>query len=71
MSPRNDIQRGRKFRKQTISETVGDCFDPLKQGLVFFVGPIDGKLCFKMSVCDLEKIKAATGTLAKVDEEKT
>jgi len=71
MSPRKDIRRGTKFRKQTISETVGDCFDTLKQGLVFFVGPIDGKLCFKMSVCDLEKIKAATGALAKVDEEKT
>jgi len=71
MSPRKDIQRGRKFRKQTISETVGDCFDPLKQGLVFFVGPVDGKLCFKMSVCDLEKIKAATAELANGDEEKT
>lgn len=64
------LPRVTKFRKQTIMEAVGDCFDPLKQGLTFFFGPVDGKPCFKMSVCALEKIRTATCPPAQLDEEK-
>lgn len=51
-----NFRRGKKFRKQTIAEAVGD-LDPSKEGLTFFIGPVNGKLCFKMSVCDLHQIR--------------
>jgi len=66
---KHNLTRDSKFRKQTISEAVGDSLDPMKQGLMFCVGPVDGKLCFKMSVCDLRQIKAANLYPMKSDEE--
>jgi len=45
----------KKFRKQTIAEALGE-LDPSKHGLVFFIGPVDGKMKFKMNVCDLQNI---------------
>ena len=64
----NNISSSVKFRKQTIAQAVGN-LDPLSQGLVFFVGPVDGKMCFKMSVCDLEHILAVTSS-GQVEDEK-
>merc|ERR1719245_2489301 len=49
-----------KFRKQTISEAFGDRLDSTTQGVTFFVGPVDGKVSFKMSICDLKKLENAT-----------
>jgi len=45
----------KKFRKQTIAEAFGE-LDPSKHGLMFFIGPVDGKMKFKMNVCDLQNI---------------
>jgi len=46
---------GKKFRKQTIAEALVG-LDPSKHGLMFFIGPVDGKMKFKMNVCDLQNI---------------
>jgi len=51
-------QSGDKFEKKTIGEALSG-LNPLKQGLACFVGPVDGKLCYKICVCDLNKIKAS------------
>lgn len=64
----NSVSSSVTFRKRTIAEAVGN-LDPLSQGLVFFVGPVDGKLCFKMSICDLEHIVAVTSS-EQIEEEK-
>jgi len=49
-----------KFRKLTISEAFGDRLDTEKQGITIFVGPVNGKMSFQMSVCDLKMLERAT-----------
>jgi len=49
------------FRKQTLSEIFGDRLNPEQAGITFFVGPVEGKMSFKMSVCDLKLLEKATG----------
>jgi len=48
------------FRKQTLREVFGDGLNPEKFGITFFVGPVDGKVSFKMNVCDLMSLERAT-----------
>lgn len=60
---------GKIFEKLTIAEAVSD-LNPLRQGLVCFVGPIDTKWGFRISVCDLDKIIAATCSCVQIDDEK-
>jgi len=38
----------------TLRENLEGYLDELKQGISFFTGPVNGKLSYKMSVCDLE-----------------
>jgi len=59
-----------KFRKQTISEALGNSLDSSKHGVTFFVGPVDGKVSFKMSICDLKQLENATREI-KLNDEKT
>jgi len=43
--------------KNTLANSLGPQFDAKKQGVVFAMGPVNSKLCFKMSVCELSKIE--------------
>jgi len=48
------------FRKQALSEVFGDRLDPEKVGITFFLGPIEGNMSFKMSICNLQLLEKAT-----------
>jgi len=41
----------------TVRENLGPSFDPETQGLIFTVGPLNSKLCHKMTVCDLVQLQ--------------
>lgn len=43
--------------KNTLANSLGPQFDAKKQGVVFATGPVNSKLCVKMSVCELSKIE--------------
>lgn len=57
---RLNLKRINKFSKGTLSELFGDSFDPEKNGITFFVGPVEGVIKFKMSVCELQSLQLAT-----------
>jgi len=46
------------FRRKTLSEVFGERLDPSKTGISFFLGPVEGKICFKMCLCDVDKLKS-------------
>jgi len=48
-----------KFRRKTLSDVFGERLDPVKTGITFFLGPVEGKPCFKMNLCDVHKLKHA------------
>jgi len=43
--------------ESTLASNLGKDFDAQTQGLVFATGPVNSKLCYKMSVCALRDIK--------------
>jgi len=47
------------FQNLTILEAFGDNVNFKTQRLLFFVGPVEGKLCYKMEVCDVDKHRAS------------
>lgn len=49
-----------KFRKLTLSEAFGDRLDSETQGITIFVGPVNGRMCYQLSICDLEMLRRAT-----------
>jgi len=49
----------KKFRRKTLSDVFGERLDPVKTGITFFLGPVEGKPCFKMHLCDVDKLKHA------------
>jgi len=65
----NSFSSKRKFREQTIAEAVGK-MDPLLQGIVFHLGIVGDKLCFKMTVSNLDNIWAITDKALHFEEEK-
>jgi len=51
--------------QMTIAENLGPQFDVKIQGLIFATGPVNSKLCYKMSVCkkrEIEKIFSILGS---------
>jgi len=66
-TPRESKESGDNFESKTIAEALSG-LNPLKQGLTCFVGPVDGKLCYKICVSDLNNIKATCGK--QLDDEK-
>jgi len=48
-----------KFRERSIADIFGDRLNIRKNGIVFFVGPVEGKICFNMMLSDLKMIKSA------------
>jgi len=44
---------GRSRMAMTLAENLGPNFDAKTQALMFSTGPVNSKLCHKMSVCDL------------------
>jgi len=43
--------------QMTIAENLGSQFDVKIQGLIFATGPVNSKLCYKMSVCERREIE--------------
>jgi len=41
----------------SLSENLRGYLDPITQGISFFVGSVNAKLCYKMSVCDLKQLQ--------------
>merc|ERR1719419_307194 len=41
----------------SISQNLRGHLDIATQGLSFFIGPVNSKLCYKMSVCDLSQLQ--------------
>jgi len=58
-SKRQILENPRTFRKQTLLEVFGNRLDPEKSGITFFIGPVEGKVSFKMCVCDLKLLRSA------------
>jgi len=50
------------FRKRTIANVFGDRLNPKNHGISFFLGPVEGKLCFKMILSDLATLKLVMKT---------
>jgi len=46
----------------TLSENLKGYLDEATHGLTFVVGPINGKLCYKMTVCDLKQLQSVAIT---------
>jgi len=51
--PRKRDLRWNFLKLLTIKKAFGDRLDSSKDGINFFVGPVDGHISFKMSICDL------------------
>jgi len=53
-----------EFRAKPCGQTIADIFggdlDPEKDGITCFIGPIDGRISFKMSKCELDQLEKAT-----------
>jgi len=45
---------------QTIADIFGGDLDPEKDGITCFIGPVDGRISFKMSKCDLDQLEKLT-----------
>lgn len=64
-----DGKRGRLCDpKATLVQTVGKGLDPTKEGLGFFIGPVDGKVSYVFKVCDLNRLYALRPTEAEEEE---
>ena len=46
--------------KQSLLDIFGGDLNPEKEGITIFIGPIEGKICFKMSKCEINKARRAT-----------
>jgi len=66
----NNLSSVDELSERTIAEVVGK-FNPLLKGLVFFCGPVEGKMCYKMCVKNLKELLALTNPPAQFDEEKS
>jgi len=47
----------KSLMRMTIEQNLGPHFDPKTKGLMFSLGSVNSKLCYKMSVCDLSNIE--------------
>jgi len=64
-----DGKRGRLCDSNaTLVQTVGKGLDPSKDGLGFFIGPVNGTVSYILKVCDLHRLYALRPTEA--EEEK-
>jgi len=57
---RNKNKNPSEFLNLTLAELFGDRLDPERDGITFFIGPIDGRVSFKMSLCELKALEKAT-----------
>jgi len=48
--------RSGKNEGNKLSDLLGKCVDPSKQGLIIFVGPVNGKLSYKVSVFEKDNV---------------
>jgi len=47
-----------KFSERSIADVFGGRINNKQTGIAFFVGPVEGKVCFKMILSDLNTLKA-------------
>jgi len=48
--------------KKTLTEVFGDYLDPERDAIVCFVGPVEGRLSYKLSICERKMLqRACTG----------
>jgi len=55
-----------KFRKNFRKLTIKEAFEGRlteKEGINFFIGPVDGKMSFKMTVCDLRMLMSTNDSM--------
>jgi len=57
---RMEIKSHDKSSKKTLSDIFGGDLNPEKEGITIFVGPVEGKISFKMSKCNLNLLQMAT-----------
>jgi len=55
-----EIKRQKKSSKKTLSDIFGGELNTEKEGITIFIGPVEGKLSFKMSKCDLNLLQMMT-----------
>jgi len=55
-----EIKSHQNCSKKTLSEIFGGDLNPEKEGITIFIGPVEGKISFKMSKCDLTLLRRAT-----------
>jgi len=64
-----DGKRGRLCDSNTtLGQTVGKGLDPSKDGLGFFIGPVNGTVSYILKVCDLHRLYALRPTEAEEEE---
>jgi len=52
-------QLNEESREYSLRDVLGKSLDASRQGLAFFVGPVNGRMSYKMSVLDVDKIHQA------------
>jgi len=53
------LQHDNEYRDYSLRDVLGKSLDASRQGLAFFVGPVNGQMSYKMSVLDVDKIHQA------------
>jgi len=56
----SQTERQGKFSKLTLREAFQGGLDPERDGITCFLGPVEGRVSFKMSVCGLDTLQRAT-----------
>jgi len=54
------IERRKKSNKQTLLDIFGGDLNPEKEGITCFIGPVEGRISFKMTKCDINQLQRAT-----------
>lgn len=54
-----DYPDEKRDREYSLRDILGKSLDASRQGLAFFVGPVNGRMSYKMSVLDVDKIYRA------------
>jgi len=72
-------EEGKKGRicspNTSLSDALGKTLDcPTKQGLAFFIGPVNGRVCYVIKICELSRLHglqllSKTSVAAKAEEE--
>jgi len=69
-------KKGRFFSPKTsLADALGKTLDsPTKQGLAFFIGPVNGRVCYMIKICELSRLQglqslSKSSVISKAKEE--